>query len=73
MIAAGDVVAFEELPALERHLPPAVWAWRDRFFHEAMRLEVGPCFRSYAPPPFVDAATQQHAGRASTGSLTKSR
>ena len=44
--AEGDVVAFDELAVLKRYLPAEVWEWRNRFFHQAMRLELGPCFRS---------------------------
>ena len=40
----------EALATLEPFLPPEVWARRAELFHEGMRLEVGPCFRRYAPP-----------------------
>jgi hypothetical protein len=54
----GDVLAIDRLEALRGVLPPFVWAERERFFYEGARLEVGPCFRDYAPPSFYrDAAT----------------
>jgi len=61
---AGDVFGFDRLSALEPYLPREVWQRRDHFFFEGMRLEVGPCFRSYAPPGFFREATQTFAGRA---------
>ncbi len=60
----GAVITFDRLGVLEDYLPPEVWEWRDRLFHEGMRLEVGPCFRRYAPPEFFRAATLEHSGRA---------
>jgi len=62
--AEGDVIRFEGLSALEPYVPPEVWEWKDRFFHEGMRLEVGPCYRSYTPPGFFRAASAEHAGEA---------
>lgn len=61
---AGDTFAIERLPALERYLPEFLWAHRDRFFYEGMRLEIGPCFRDYSPPGFFTAATEQNRGKA---------
>jgi hypothetical protein len=63
-LSEGAVIAFDQLAALEEYLPPEVWEWRDRFFHEGMQLEVGPCFRSYAPPGFFRGATAENSGRA---------
>ncbi|MEE9608569.1 MAG: DUF1329 domain-containing protein [Myxococcota bacterium] len=63
-LSPGDVVGFEELAALERYLPAAVWRRRDAFFFEGMRIEIGPCFRSYTPPAFFAEATRAFAGRA---------
>ncbi len=63
-LTEGEVVGFDRLALLSEHLPPEVWEWRDRFFHEGMRLEIGPCFRRYAPPDDFAAATAKHAGAA---------
>ena len=62
--ATGDTVSFGGVAALERHLPPEIWERRDLFFFEGMRLEIGPCYRSYAPPDFFREASQESAGRA---------
>ena len=60
----GDSVALDRLAVLERYLPDFVWTHRERFFYEGMRLEIGPCFRSYGPPDFFAAATEQGRGKA---------
>ena len=28
-------------------LPPEIWRNREQFFHDGMRLEIGPCHRRY--------------------------
>ncbi len=63
--ATGDVVSVEQLPMLEKFLPEAIWQYRERFFFEGMKLEIGPCFRDYAPPAFFREATAANAGKAS--------
>lgn len=60
----GAVVTIEGLPELRPYLPPEVWALRDRFFYEGMKLEVGPCFRDYGPPEFFREATERFRGQA---------
>ncbi len=45
-------------------LPPAIWEERERFLYEGMALEIGPCFRAYAPPARFAAATARFRGRA---------
>ena len=40
-----------------------LWAYRERFFHEGMRLEIGACFADYGPPEFYRAATETFRGR----------
>jgi hypothetical protein len=59
--AEGDVVSFDQLPALERFLPPEFWRNRDFFFHEGMRLEIGPSFADYGPPEVYRRATEKYA------------
>ena len=59
----GDVIPLERAEILRRYLPPAIWEQRDRFFYEGMRLEIGPCFRDYAPPAFFQEATQKFRGQ----------
>lgn len=63
----GELLGWEQLETLESLLPPEVWEWRDRFFDESMRMEIGPCFRSYAPPASFREATRAVSGRARLG------
>jgi hypothetical protein len=60
----GDTVAMPQLEALRHFLPGPIWTYRERFFYEGMRLEIGPCFRDYAPPGFFQAATAKFRGHA---------
>jgi hypothetical protein len=61
---AGDIIEAERVELVRDYLPPEIWEHRERFFFEGMRLEVGPCFRAYAPPDFFVTATERFAGRA---------
>ena len=63
----GTTVGYAELPEFEPYLPPEIWALRDDFFYEGMQLEVGPCFRDYAPPAFFREATRRFRGQAQLG------
>jgi len=63
----GDVVTMDGLESLKPFLPPEVWGVRDFFFYEGMQLEIGPFYRSYAPPPEYQAATEQFRGQARVG------
>jgi hypothetical protein len=63
-LTPGDSFGIERLAVLERYLPDFLWTHRDRFFYEGMRLEIGPCFRSYAAPDFFVSATEQGRGKA---------
>jgi hypothetical protein len=60
----GDTFAFEKVEVLKNYLPAALWEYRDRFFYEGMRLELGPCFRDYSPPTFFAEATTKFSGQA---------
>lgn len=61
----GQRLAFEEVLELRALLPAEVWRHRNTFFHEGMRLEIGPCHRRYATPAFFGEATAAFAGNAS--------
>jgi hypothetical protein len=65
----GDVLGADRLEALRNVLPAFVWSERDRFFYEGARLEVGPCFRDYAPPAFYRSAGAGGARLGSDGQL----
>ena len=59
----GQVVTREQLDSLRPFLPPEMWEQRGLFFFDGMRLELGPCFRRYAPPDFFAESTRQFAGQ----------
>ena len=63
----GDTITMENLEALRPFLPAEVWANRDFFFYEGMQLEIGPFYRSYAPPPEYQAATDKFRGQPRIG------
>jgi hypothetical protein len=65
----GDVLGSDRLEALRNVLPDFVWSERGRFFYEGARLEVGPCFRDYAPPPFYRSAAAGGARLGADGAL----
>jgi hypothetical protein len=60
----GDVLEASRLSLLRNYLPPEIWEHRERFFHDGMQLEVGPCFRDYAPPAYFAEATDRFRGKA---------
>jgi len=60
----GMLLGFKDTYSLLHLLPPEVWRYRQIFFHEGMKLAVGPCHRRYALPGWYRDATEQYAGRA---------
>ncbi len=60
----GMLLGYEDVLLLRSLLPVEVWRHRESFFHDGMRLEIGPCHRRYPVPPFFAAATERHAGEA---------
>jgi len=63
----GDVISFETLEELKPFLPKEVWANRDFFFFEGMKLEVGPFYENYAPASVYSEATAKFAGQSKLG------
>jgi len=59
----GDVITSESASRLAGYLPPELWKYRERFFYDGMRMEIGPCFRDYSPPAFFREATGKLAGQ----------
>ena len=53
----GDTFGVEQLELLKDFIPAELWTYRDRFFYEGMRLEIGPCYADYSPPEFYREAT----------------
>lgn len=62
--APGDRISVDRLDVLRPFLPGDVWAVRDRVFAPGTEVEIGPCFRRYAPPQHFSAATERYAGQA---------
>jgi hypothetical protein len=60
----GETFGVDQLAVIRSFLPPFIWEFRERFFHEGMRLVIGSCFADYAPPDFFRSATAKHAGQA---------
>jgi hypothetical protein len=60
----GMLLGFPDVLLLGSLLPTEVWRNRDQFFHEGMRLEVGPCHRRYRSAEFYERATLRFAGQA---------
>ncbi len=56
----GMLVTVQGLMVLRSLLPPEIWNYRESFFHEGMRMEIGPCHRRYPVPLFYASATQTH-------------
>jgi hypothetical protein len=63
----GELISYDQAARLRPHLPPELWPHRDFIFYEGMRLEIGPPFRDYAPPPVYREATERHRGEARIG------
>lgn len=60
----GMLLDFKDTYSLLHLLPPEIWRNRHVFFHEGMKLNVGPCHRRYAVPVWYRDATEQYAGKA---------
>jgi hypothetical protein len=60
----GMLLGFEDVLLLRSLLPIEVWRNREVFFHDGMRLEIGPCHRRYPVPSFFASATERFAGQA---------
>ncbi len=63
----GDVINFDDVDRLKPFLPPEFWDNRDFFFYEGMKLEIGPFYYDYSPPPEHKAATERFRGQARIG------
>ena len=62
-LAPRQVLTHAQLDSLRPLLPPELWEQRALLFPEDMRLELGPCFRRYAPPDFFAESTRRLAGQ----------
>jgi hypothetical protein len=57
----GMLLSMKDVYSLHHLLPREVWRNRKIFFHEGMKLAVGPCHRRYALPVWYGDATERHA------------
>lgn len=64
LLREGDVLRLEDLLALSALFPEEVWSFREAFFFEGMRMEIGYCHRRYPTAEFYEKATERFAGRA---------
>ncbi len=60
-IHEGMILTADQMMLLQQLIPPEIWSHREIFFHEGMRLAIGPCHRRYPEPGFFDASTQKFA------------
>ena len=63
LLKPGMVLLEEDLMLLRKLIPQEFWRHREVFFHEGMRLEIGPCHRRYPVPAFFREATEKFAGQ----------
>jgi hypothetical protein len=63
-LKTGEIVDGAKAELIRAYLPPPFWENRERFLFEGMQLEIGPCFRDFAPPPSFAEATAKLRGRA---------
>ena len=64
LLREGDVLRLEDLLALSQLFPDEIWSFREAFFFEGMRMEVGHCHRRYPVADFYREAGERFAARA---------
>jgi hypothetical protein len=62
VVREGAALAYSDVLRLSKLLPTEVWRNRDDFFHEGMRMEIGPCHRRYPVSLAYRLATERYAG-----------
>lgn len=63
----GDVLDIGDIEKLRPYLPKEVWANRDFFFYEGMKLEIGPAFADYSPAQVYQQASEKFKGQPRLG------
>jgi hypothetical protein len=61
LLEEGANLSLDQLLRLQALLPREVFTYRDVFFYEGMRMEIGSCHRRFAPAPFYTEATRAFA------------
>jgi hypothetical protein len=64
LLREGDVLRLGDLMSLAQLFPDEIWNFREAFFYEGMRMEVGQCHRVYPVADFYRDATARFAERA---------
>jgi hypothetical protein len=59
----GMILVEEDLLLLRQLIPKEIWNLREVFFHEGMRMVIGPCHRRYNVPKSFQEATKRFAGQ----------
>ena len=65
LLMEGMVINAQDLLMLKQLFPPEIWRHREIFFHEGMRMLIGPCHRRYVIPEVYKEATRRFAGQPS--------
>ena len=65
LLREGMIINEQDLLMLKQLFPAEIWRHREVFFHEGMRMLIGPCHRRYAIPDSYKTATKQFAGEPS--------
>jgi hypothetical protein len=63
LLQEGDVLRLENLLALAQLFPDEVWSFREAFFYEGMRMEIGSCHRRFPVADFYREATDRFAAK----------
>jgi hypothetical protein len=63
----GQTLQFEDLPKIQSYIPEPFWENREYFFHEGMKLEIGPFYADFGPTEERKALTAQYGGQARIG------
>lgn len=63
----GKVLTRAEAEKLQDWFPAPFWEYRHLFFHDAMKMTIGPTQRDYSPAPVYQRATEKHRGKARLG------
>ncbi len=61
-LRSGMLLAYEDVLVLRSLLPDEIWQHREQFFHDGMRMLIGPCHRRYPTLSFYREATERFGG-----------
>jgi hypothetical protein len=64
LVREGDLISLEDLMSLAQLFPEEVWSFREAFFYDGMRMQIGHCHRRYPTADFYREATERFSDRA---------